>query len=128
MYYSAVPTQYPGMINCVRNERGPTDSRPTKRVREEESVYVQQKIDISANTNLHLNKPGHSGLLLNSNPISSGLRLSSEKEERSSSVTSTSENLTNAFPFALLLGNSVKMEIDRQMEELGHYIKLQVII
>ncbi|KAH6778928.1 hypothetical protein C2S52_010165 [Perilla frutescens var. hirtella] len=123
-----VPTQYPaglGMINCVRNERAPTDSRPTKRVREEESVYVQQKLDMSANTSLHLNKPGHIGLLLNPNPASPGLRLSSEKEERSSSVTSTSENLTNAFPFVLSLGNTVKMEIDRQMEELGQYIKLQ---
>lgn len=126
MYCSAVPTQYPGMINYVRNERAPTDNRPTKRVREEESVYVQHKFDISANTNLHLNKPGHGGLLFNPNSISSVLRPSSEKEEHSSSVTSTSENLTNTFPFALSLDNSVKMEMDRQMEELGHYIKLQV--
>ncbi|XP_057786860.1 probable BOI-related E3 ubiquitin-protein ligase 2 [Salvia miltiorrhiza] len=123
-----VPTQYPaglGMINCVRNECAPIDSRPSKRVREEETVYVQQKLDMSANTNLHLNKPGHSGLLLNPKPVSPGLRLSSEKEERSSSVTSTSENLTNAYPFTLSLGNTVKIEIDRQMEELGQYIKLQ---
>lgn len=129
LYPCAVPTQYPaglGMINCVRNEHVLTDGRPSKRVREEETVYVQQKLDMSANTNLHLNKPGHSGLLLNPKPPSPGLRLSSEKEERSSSVTSTSENQTNAFPFALSLGNTVKMEIDRHMEELGQYIKRQV--
>ncbi|KAL1554166.1 RING-type E3 ubiquitin transferase [Salvia divinorum] len=123
-----VPTQYPaglGVMNCVRNECAPIDSRPSKRVREEETVYVQQKLDMSANTNLHLNKPSHTGLLLNPTPVSPGLRLSNEKEERSSYVTSTSENLTNAFPFGLSLGNTVKHEIDRQMEELGQYIKLQ---
>lgn len=121
-----VPTQYPaglGMINYVRNEHAPSTSRPNKRVREEEPTFLQRKLEMSVNNNLNLDKPGRSGLI--HNPVSPGLRLSSEKEERSSSVTSTSENLTNAFPFALSLGNTVKLEIDRQMEELGQYIKLQ---
>lgn len=112
------------MINYVRNEHAPTTSRPNKRVREEEPTFLQRKLEMSVNNNLNLDKPGRSGLL--HNPVSPGLRLSSEKEERSSSVTSTSENLINAFPFALSLGNTVKLEIDRQMEELGQYIKLQV--
>lgn len=125
----AVPIQCGGgisILNGMGNEHTPTDNRPTKRVREEEPVYRKQKLGMSLDCNVHRDDAGHIGNFLNPNPVSTGLRLSCEKEERSSSITSTCENMTNTLPGVLSLGNAVKLEIDRQMEEFGQYITLQV--
>ncbi|KAI3464103.1 hypothetical protein Pfo_020766 [Paulownia fortunei] len=123
-----VPIQYGGgigIINYVGNEHAPADSCPIKRVREKEPVYMQQKVGLSLNNNVYQDEPGHIGTLLNPNPVSAGLRLSIEKEEHSPSVSSIHENMKNTLPGVLSLGNTVKMEIDRQTEEFGQYIKLQ---
>ncbi|KAK6123513.1 hypothetical protein DH2020_042750 [Rehmannia glutinosa] len=48
-----------------------------------------------------------------------------KEEERNSSVTSACENMKNNAPVMLSLGSAVKMEIDRQTDEFGRYIKLQ---
>ncbi|KAL0421786.1 UNVERIFIED_CONTAM: putative BOI-related E3 ubiquitin-protein ligase 2 [Sesamum latifolium] len=126
----AVPIQCGGgisILNCVGNEHTPTDNRPIKRVREEEPVYTKQKLGMSLNHNIHRDDAGHIGNFLNRNPVSTGLRLSCKKEERSSSITSTCENMSNTtLPGVLSLGNAVKLEIDRQMERIGQYIKLQI--
>ncbi|KAL0335742.1 UNVERIFIED_CONTAM: putative BOI-related E3 ubiquitin-protein ligase 3 [Sesamum radiatum] len=124
----AVPIQCIGgtsILNSVGNEHTPTDNRPIKRVREEEPVYTKQKLGMSLNYNVHRDNAGHIGNFLNRNPVSTGLRLSCEKEEHSSSITSTCENMRNTLPGVLPLGNAVKLETDRQMEEFGQYIKLQ---
>ncbi|KAK4402418.1 Triose phosphate/phosphate translocator, non-green plastid, chloroplastic [Sesamum angolense] len=124
----AVPIQCVGgtsILNSVGNEHTPTDNRPIKRVREEEPVYTKQKLGMSLNYNVHRDNAGHIGNFLNRNPVSTGLRLSCEKEEHSSSITSTCENMTNTLPGVLPLGNAVKLETDRQMEEFGQFIKLQ---
>ncbi|KAL0357591.1 UNVERIFIED_CONTAM: Triose phosphate/phosphate translocator, non-green plastid, chloroplastic [Sesamum calycinum] len=125
----AVPIQCVGgtsILNSVGNEHTPTDNRPIKRVREEEPVYTKQKLGMSLNYNVHRDNAGHIGNFLNRNPVSTGLRLSCEKEEHSSSITSTCENMRNTLPGVLPLGNAVKLETDRQMEEFGQYIKLQL--
>ncbi|KAH6804543.1 hypothetical protein C2S51_032790 [Perilla frutescens var. frutescens] len=118
-----VPTQYPaglGMINCVRNERAPTDSHPTKRVREEEPVYVQQNVDMSANTSLHLNKPGHIGLLLNPNP---GLRLSSSilnfRLQLFKSYTADQESLWACYLKWIFIGYPFDEDVDEYAENLN---------
>ncbi|KAL3628835.1 hypothetical protein CASFOL_027881 [Castilleja foliolosa] len=93
------------------------------RVRGSETLSVQQKLHISLNNNNLCHD--EAGRVFNPNPVSTGLKLSCEEEERNSSVTSARENMKNNVPVMLSLGNTVKMEMDRQMEEFGRYIELQ---
>ncbi|XP_073145928.1 BOI-related E3 ubiquitin-protein ligase 1-like [Henckelia pumila] len=86
-----------------------------KRVREEDLVCTRQKRPISSNKNYSPEKVANIDTLPNPNLVSTGLRLSCEKEEQNSSVSSG----------ILSIGNNLKMEMDRQTEEFGRYIKLQ---
>ena len=63
---------------------------------------------------------------MNPNPVSTGLKLSYEEDERNSSVTSISENLKSLHPVSHSLTNGIKLEMDRQKELLNHYVKIQV--
>lgn len=60
----------------------------------------------------------------NTNPVSTGLRLSYDDDEHNSSVTSASGSMTT-LPVISSLDDSVRTEIDRQKEEFDHYIRLQ---
>lgn len=93
---------------------------------EGDTLSMQQKLQISLNNNLGLDESVHIGTVLNPNRVSTGLKLSCEEEERNSSVTSACENMKTNSSAMLSLGSTVKMEIDRQTEEFGRYIKLQV--
>lgn len=114
-----------GTINHIGNRHAPTDNRPINRGGEGETLSMQQKLHISLNNNFCQDEAGRIGTVLNPNTVSTGLKLSYEEEERNSSVTSACENMKNNVPVMLSLGNSVKMEIDRQTEEFSRYIKLQ---
>lgn len=129
MNFSAVPIQCGagvGTINHIGNRHAPTDNRPINRGGEGETLSMQQKLHISLNNNFCQDEAGRIGTVLNPNTVSTGLKLSYEEEERNSSVTSACENMKNNVPVMLSLGNTVKMEIDRQTEEFSRYIKLQV--
>ncbi|KAH6809468.1 hypothetical protein C2S51_027251 [Perilla frutescens var. frutescens] len=114
-----------GTINHIRNRHAPTDNRPINRGGEGETLSMQQKLHISLNNNFCQDEAGRIGTVLNPNPVSTGLKLSYEEEERNSSVTSACENMKTNVPGMLSFGNTVKMEIDRQTEEFSRYIKLQ---
>ncbi|XP_042063800.1 E3 ubiquitin-protein ligase BOI-like [Salvia splendens] len=62
---------------------------------------------------------------LNLNPVSTGLRLSYDDEERNSSITSASGSLTVASSVFPYLSNDIKSELDHQKEELNHFIRTQ---
>lgn len=113
-------------INCIGNEHGTATSRPMKRIRDPEPFSMQQKLHISLNSNFCQDDAGHAGSILNPNPVSTGLRLSYEEDERNSSVTSASENMKAVHPnLTYSLGSNLKSEIDRQKEQLEHFVKLQ---
>lgn len=114
-----------GTMNHIGNRHAPTDNRPINRGGEGENLSMQQKLHISLNNTFCQDEGGRIGTVLNPNPVSTGLKLSYEEDERNSSVTSACENMKNNVPAMLSLGNTVKMEIDRQTEEFNRYIKLQ---
>ncbi|KAJ0048081.1 hypothetical protein Pint_15460 [Pistacia integerrima] len=87
-----------GPLNCVGNERATTVDQQLKRSREP-------------------------GCVLNPNLVSTGLRLLYEEDKHNSSVTSACDNVICNIPM-LSLGDNLKVEIDRQKEELDHYIRL----
>ncbi|EPS57462.1 hypothetical protein M569_17355, partial [Genlisea aurea] len=60
-------------------------------------------------------------------PVSTGLKLSCEEDERNSTLTSTADNnaARTTTPLGLSLGNAVRTEIDRQTDEFSRFIKLQ---
>lgn len=66
--------------------------------------------------------------MLNLNPVSTGLRLSYDDEERNSSITSASGSLTAASSVFPSLGNDIKRELDQQKEELDRFIRTQVLL
>ena len=103
--------------------------QPIKRAREAESISrQQQKRLLSLNNNFSQDKAGQAGSILNPNPVSTGLKLSYEEDEHNSSITSASESMTGVLPVILSLSDNMKIEIDRQKEELDRYIRLQVRI
>ncbi|KAK4362468.1 hypothetical protein RND71_017709 [Anisodus tanguticus] len=107
------------------NEHPSAALRPTKRVREVEPNYSQQKLQISLNNNFGQNEVDQAGSILNPITVSTGLRLSYEEKERNSSVTSAPENMKPVVPALLPIDSGFNYEIDRQREEFDHYMKLQ---
>ncbi|PON82560.1 hypothetical protein TorRG33x02_216450 [Trema orientale] len=61
----------------------------------------------------------------NPNPVSTGLRLSYDDDERNSSVTSASGSMTGAPSIIYSLGDNVRTELDRQKEEFDQYLRIQ---
>lgn len=64
----------------------------------------------------------------NQNPVSTGLRLSYDDEERNSSVTSASGNMTAASSIIWSVGGNIRTELDQQKEEFDQYFKTQVLM
>nr|GLL18581.1 probable BOI-related E3 ubiquitin-protein ligase 2 [Ipomoea trifida] len=112
-------------VSYVANECPPAPVHPTKRVRDAEPNFSQQKLRISLNNNFCQDEVGQTGNIWKSNPVSTGLKLSYGEEERNSSITSAAENNKAILPAFLSLGNNVKYEIDRQREDLDRHIKVQ---
>lgn len=97
-----------------------------KRSRDLEDISNQQRLQISLNYNARQDEPDRSASIPNPNHVSTGLRLSYDDDERNSTVTSASGSITTT-PIILSLGDNFRTDLDRQQEELDHYIKLQVI-
>lgn len=87
---------------------------------------MQQKFHISSTKNYGPNEVSQIENLQNHNPLSTGLKLSCEEEEHSSSVTYASEHMKNVVPGIFYLDGSFKMEMGRQAQEFDRYAKLQV--
>lgn len=117
-----------GPSKFTGNQHATTVERPVKRSREVESISRQEKHHISLNDKVHQDEGGQHRSIMNSNPVSTGLRLSYEDDEHNSSVTSACENISGAIPHILSLGDNLKLEIDRQKEEFDQYMRIQVII
>ncbi|XP_021630614.1 probable BOI-related E3 ubiquitin-protein ligase 2 isoform X2 [Manihot esculenta] len=98
---------------------------PNKRARETEDFSRQQKLQISLNYNMCQEEAARSASVPNPNPVSTGLRLSYDDDERNSSVTSASGSMTVAPSVILSLGENIRTELDRQKEEFDQYIKIQ---
>ncbi|KAE9454622.1 hypothetical protein C3L33_13477, partial [Rhododendron williamsianum] len=111
------------LVNYFGNEHIATLG-PNKRSRAAENISSQQHFDISLNYNACLDDSDRSASIPNQNPVSTGLRLSYDDDERNSSVTSGSGSMTGAPPTILSLGD-LRTELDRQEKELDRYIKVQ---
>ncbi|XP_047308545.1 probable BOI-related E3 ubiquitin-protein ligase 2 isoform X2 [Impatiens glandulifera] len=116
-------------INYFGNDHNNTPAlQPNKRSsREAENISLQQKLQISLNyNNMYNDETDRSASIPIKNPVSTGLRLSYDDDERNSSVTSASGSMTVVAPSMMMsLGDHVRNELDRQNEELDQYIKIQ---
>lgn len=113
-------------MNYISNEHISSSNRPSKRSKEAEDTSRHQKLQISLN-NFFQDDVDKSACIPNANVISTGLRLSYDDDERNSSVTSASENMST-LPVVLSLDDKLRTEIDSQEEELNRYIRVQVSI
>ncbi|CAL5396116.1 unnamed protein product [Camellia sinensis] len=112
-------------VNYFGNEHNPPMLWPNKRSREAENMSRRQKLQISLNYSVCHDEADLSASIPNQNPVSTGLRLSYDDDERNSSVTSASGSMTAAQPIILSLGDNIRIELDQQKEELNQYIKIQ---
>ncbi|XP_061353593.1 E3 ubiquitin-protein ligase BOI-like [Gastrolobium bilobum] len=112
-------------VNYFGNEHISSMIRPNKRSKELEDISKQQKLQISLNYNVCQDEADGSASIPNPNPVSTGLRLSYDDDERNSSVTSASGSMTATPSIILSLGDNIRTALDRQQEELDQYIKLQ---
>ncbi|XP_060969158.1 probable BOI-related E3 ubiquitin-protein ligase 3 isoform X1 [Cannabis sativa] len=115
-------------VNYFGNDHMTPMLRPNKRSREIDDISRQQKLQISLNYNVCQDEADRSGSIPNPNPVSTGLRLSYDDDERNSTVTSASGSMTGAPAIIYSLGDNVRTELDRQKEEFDQYMKIQVII
>lgn len=125
--FVSVPAGYSvDPVNYLGNEQMTPMLRPNKRGREAEDFNRQQKLQISLNYNIQ-DEADRSASMQNPNPVSTGLRLSYDDDERNSSVTTASGSMTAGPSIILSLGENIRSEFDRQKEEFDHYIKIQVL-
>jgi len=113
-------------VNYIGNEHVSPMIQPNKRSKEMEDMS-RQRLQISLNYNVNQKDVDRLASIQNPNPVSTGLRLSYDDDEHNSSVTSASGSMTATPSIILSLGDNIRTELDRQQEELDHYIKLQVI-
>lgn len=109
-------------VNYLGSNNGTPFLLPNKCGRDSEAIPRQQKFVFSLN-----NESERKASILNLNPVSTGLRLSYDDEERNSSITSASGSLPAASPLFSSLSNDIKRELDHQKEELNHFIRTQVL-
>ncbi|KAF4366143.1 hypothetical protein CsatB_022231 [Cannabis sativa] len=112
-------------VNYFGNDHMTPMLRPNKRSREIDDISRQQKLQISLNYNVCQDEADRSGSIPNPNPVSTGLRLSYDDDERNSTVTSASGSMTGAPAIIYSLGDNVRTELDRQKEEFDQYMKIQ---
>ncbi|KAE9597019.1 hypothetical protein Lal_00007514 [Lupinus albus] len=112
-------------VNYFGNEHMSSMIQPNKRSREMEDISKQQKLQISLNYNICQDDGNRPGSIPSRNPVSTGLRLSYDDDERNSSVTSASGSMSATPSVMLSLGDNIRTELDRQQDELDQYIKLQ---
>ena len=96
--------------------------------RDAEAIPRQQKFPFSLSNKTSNDESERRASTLNLNPVSTGLRLSYDDEERNSSITSASGSLTAASSVFPYLSNDIKSELDQQKEELNHFIRTQVFL
>lgn len=87
---------------------------------------MQQKLQISLNNNVGLDEADPPVRISTHNPVSTGLRLSYDDDERNSSVTS-SGSMNASSSVMLSLTDDIKMELGNQKREFDQYLKTQVI-
>ncbi|GMH26105.1 hypothetical protein Nepgr_027948 [Nepenthes gracilis] len=112
-------------VNYLGNEHNSSMLQPNKRCREGDDVSRQQKLQISLNYSFCQDEADRSANIPNQNPVSTGLRLSYDDDERNSSVTSASGSMVATPSILLSLGDNIRTELKRQKEEFDQYIKIQ---
>ncbi|XP_019176639.1 PREDICTED: BOI-related E3 ubiquitin-protein ligase 1-like isoform X2 [Ipomoea nil] len=117
--FNVNPTNYFG------GEHNTALVRPNKRVKDAETIPMQQKLQISLNNNVGLDEADPPVRISAAhNPVSTGLRLSYDDDERNSSVTS-SGSMNASSSVMLSLTDDFKTELDNQKREFDQYLKTQ---
>ncbi|KAI3467544.1 hypothetical protein Pfo_024207 [Paulownia fortunei] len=112
-------------VNYLGKNLGTPFLLPNKCGRDSEAIPRQQKLQFSINNRTFHDELDRKASILNLNPVSTGLRLSYDDDERNSSISSASGNLTAASSVFSSLSNDIKRELDQQKEELDHFIITQ---
>ncbi|KAL0421381.1 UNVERIFIED_CONTAM: hypothetical protein Slati_3161000 [Sesamum latifolium] len=123
---SLVPAEFhANPVNYIGNNHGTPFLLPNKCVRDDEAITRQQKLQISLNNRTFPDEADRKVSILNQNPVSTGLRLSYDDDERNSSITSASGSLTAASSVFSSLSNDIRRELDQQKEEFDQFMKSQ---
>ncbi|KAI3452712.1 hypothetical protein Pfo_009376 [Paulownia fortunei] len=115
-----------GPVNYLGNNYGTPLLLPNKCGRDADAMPRQQKLQFSVNNKFFYDEADRKASILNQNPVSTGLKLSyDDDDERNSSITSASGNMTAASSVFSSLSNDIRGELDQQKEELDHFLRNQ---
>ncbi|KAL6562648.1 hypothetical protein OROGR_003655 [Orobanche gracilis] len=128
-----VPVEFHAdIVNYIGKSHGPPFLMQSRRGDDSEAIPSQQKIQFSLNSNNNNNnnrsfhdEPDGKTSILNPNPVSTGLRLAYDDDERNSSITSASGSHTAVSSVFYALRNDIKREMDQQNKDLDHFIRIQ---
>lgn len=124
----AVPVEFnTAPVNYLGSNNGTSFLLSNNCGRDAEAIPRQQKLVFPLNNKTLNDEAERKASILNLNPVSTGLRLSYDDEERNSSITSASGSLPAASPLFSSLSNDIRRELDHQKEELDHFIRTQVL-
>lgn len=110
-------------VTSIGNTNFSTFNQSNKRNRDADVIGRAHKLQISLN-NICQDDADCAANNLNTNLVSTGLRLSYDDDEHNSSITSASGNISS-LPVTMSLDDNLRSEIDRQKEEFDNYIKIQ---
>ncbi|KAL3654038.1 hypothetical protein CASFOL_003719 [Castilleja foliolosa] len=111
-------------VNYLGKNHVPTFVLQNRCGGDSEAIPSQKKIKFNLNNGFH-DEPNRNAGILNLNPVSTGLRLSYDDDERNSSISSASGSFTPSSSIFSALGNDIKREIDQQNKELDLFIRIQ---
>jgi len=127
LFITAVPAVcHVDAVNSIGNNNFSSLNQPNKRSRDADVIGRSHKLQISLN-NFCQDEVDCTASIPNTNPVSTGLRLSYDDDEHNSSITSASGNISS-LPVAMFLDDNLRSEIDRQKEEFDNYIRIQVLV
>ncbi|PIN18991.1 putative E3 ubiquitin ligase [Handroanthus impetiginosus] len=124
--FGNLPGEFHGdPVNYLGNNHGTPFLMSNKSVRDAEAIPRQQKLQFSLNNKTLHDEADRKASIFNQNPVSTGLRLSYDDDERNSSITSASGSLTAASSVFSSLSNEIRRELDQQKEEFDQFIRTQ---
>ncbi|XP_022872314.1 E3 ubiquitin-protein ligase BOI-like isoform X2 [Olea europaea var. sylvestris] len=98
---------------------------PNECGRDTEAISRQQNLQNCVNNNICHDEADRLRIILNQNPVSTGLRLSYDDDERNSSITSASGSMLDLSSIISSLCNDLKTEFNLPNEEIKKYIRIQ---
>lgn len=112
-------------VNYLGIEHGTARLPSNKRGQETEAISRNLNLPISLNQTVCYDEADRPATFMSQNPVSTGLRLSYDDDERNSSISSASGSMCKLPSAVFSLNDNIRKELAQQKEEFDKYFKTQ---